>query len=248
MMRQILSDSSHSFGSSLDNPMVNRLLEAARHFSELLERLGYSTNAYSESSLLQLTSTPTPKLAEIATSFETWSDWIEPLDPTQSYDNEIRLLVRALDKFGFEINDEFLKTIEKNQIIEFYNEDMIQLYRSFNFFKISGYSALDISLNEWYVLWDRPKSVLESIANELNEALNDFIPVKHFTTKKHVVREIFNASRSEHFVPRTSLLTPVRLGSLKPKRFGSHQKKGFICTSTGEVVAVGKESQKIQFI
>ncbi len=230
------------------DPVNRRLLEAAIQFSTLLNRLGYSVQAYSESALQRMTDTSALKKEQVASSFEMWCQWIEPLDPSKSYDNEIALLKRALDQHGFEADEEFFKKIEKDQIIEFYNEDMIQIYRSFNFYKITGYSLLDISLNEWYLLWDRPRQVMESIGAELNETLKTHIPVKPFETKTHLVREIFNTSQSQNFEPRAALLTPVRLGSLRPKKFGANLKKGFICTSTGEMIAVGKEAENIQFI
>lgn len=223
-----------------------RLFDAATRFAELLNRLGHSIPAYSESALLKLAETPATKKEQIASDFECWSNWIEPLDPTTSYDNEITLLKRALEKHGFEADDEFWKTIEKGQIIEFYNEDMVQLYRSFNFYAYTGYSLLDISLYEWYLLWDRPAQILESIGAELMESLQTHIPVRPFRTRKHLVREIFNATNSKHFRPRASLLQPVRLGSLTSKKFGA--KKGFICTSTGETIAVGDEAKNIQFL
>lgn len=225
-----------------------RLFDAGFRFAELLNRMGYSTQVYSESAIQKLAEVPQSKREQIASDFESWCQWIEPLDPRESNENEIALLKRALDKHGFEADPEFWKKIEKGQIIEFYNEDMIQLYRSFNFYAITGYTLLDISLFEWYVLWERPSHILESIGGELMESLQTHIPVKHFTTRKHLVREIFNTSHSESFKPRASLLEPIHLGSLTPKKFGSNQKKGFICTSTGEMIALGEEAKNIQFI
>lgn len=238
-----------SYSTDLLSDSVNRrLIEAATRFSALLNRIGYPAQAYSGSALQKMAVTPTAQKELIASNLESWSEWIEPLDPSKSYDNEIAILLRALDKHGFEVDEEFFKQIEKDQIIEIYDEDMIQLYRSFNFYKITGYSILDISLYEWYVLWDRPRQAMESIGAELHETLTSYIPVRPFQTKTHLVREIFNAAQSEHFKPRAALLTPVRLGSLKPKKFSANKKKGFICTSTGEMIAIGKEAENIQFI
>jgi hypothetical protein len=248
MLRHATTPSVASIEEILETPANRRMIEAATRFSSGLNRLGYLTRTYSESALQKLLTTPLEKIEQISASFESWSEWIEPLDPNKAYENEIALLLRALNKHGFQADDEFLKTIEKDQIIEFYNEDMIQLYRSFNFYKITGYSLLDISLYEWFVLWERPRQILDGIASELAETLETYIPVKSFKTKRHLVREIFNACESKFFEPRASILTPVRLGSLKPQPFSSSKKKGFICTSTGEVVALGKEAENIQFI
>jgi hypothetical protein len=225
-----------------------QVLEAANRLAILLRQMGYPVQAYSETARNKLLVTSETKKYEMISCFNNWSQWIEPLDPTKSYDNELHLLVKSLEKHGFQLNLDFIKTIEKDQIVEFYTEDMIQLYRSFNFYKITGYSLLDISLHEWYVLWERPRQVLESLAGELAETLQTHIPVKEFNTRKHIVREILNTSKSEEFKPRASLLTPIRLGSLNPSQFSPSQKKGFICTSRGEVLAIGKEVANFEFI
>ncbi|MFL5814654.1 MAG: hypothetical protein ACJ763_13850 [Bdellovibrionia bacterium] len=248
MSQSVKATQPSSVNDVLLDSVNRRLVEAATRFAILLNRMGYPAQAYSESALQKVTVTPAPQKELIASHLESWSEWIEPLDPSKSYDNEISLLLRALAKHGFDLDEEFFKTIEKDQIIELYDEDMIQLYRSFNFYKITGYSILDISLYEWYVLWDRPRQSLESIGAELQEALKTYIPVKPFQTKTHLVREIFNAAKSENFKPRAALLTPVRLGTLMPKPFSTNNKKGFICTSTGEMIAIGKDAQNIEFI
>lgn len=247
-MHQAKAISPVSLSDLLSDSVNQRLIEAATRFASLLNRLGYAAQAYSASALERLAVTPTAQKQMIASNLESWSEWIEPLDPSKSYENEIAILMRALDKHGFDLDEEFFKKIEKDQIIEFYDEDMIQLYRSFNFYKITGYSILDISLYEWYVLWDRPRQTMESIGAELCETLKTYIPVRPFQTKTHLVREVFNAAQSENFKPRAALLTPVRLGSLKPKKFSANKKNGFICTSTGEMIAIGKEAENIQFI
>lgn len=248
MMRSVELAIPRKYTDLFQTPANLRLLEAATHFSGLLNRLGYPARPYSESALQKVAETPVSLIEQIRSSFESWSEWIEPLNPSRSYDNEIALLMRALDRFGFDADEEFLKKIEKDEIIEFYNENMIQLYRSFNFYKITGYSLLDISLYEWYVLWDRPRSVLETIAGEVGDALTTYIPVKQFQTKQHLVREVFNASGAKDFQPRAALLTPVRLGSLRPNRLSANRKKGFICTSLGEMIAIGGEAENIRFL
>jgi hypothetical protein len=248
MLQQVKLVPPSSVTDILLDPANRRLIEAATRFAVLLDRMGYPAQAYSESALQKMAVTPNFQKELIASHLESWSEWIEPLDPSKSYENEIALLMRALGKHGFDLDAEFFKKIEKDQIIEFYDEDMIQLYRSFNFYKITGYSILDISLYEWYVLWDRPRQAMESIGAELQEALKTHIPVKDFQTKTHLVREIFNAAQSKSFKPRAALLTPVRLGSLKPRMFSANKKKGFICTSTGEMIAIGKDAENIQFV
>ena len=224
--------------------VVNSLDRACK----ALARFGYDVLAYSDQALQKLPELPDAKIRQIIANFDSMSEWIEPLDPRYPFEAEVATLRRALDKYGFEADPEFWKTLEKGQIVEFYGEDMVQLYRSFNFFAITGYSLLDISVFEWYVLWDRPKQILENLVGELNETLQTYVPVRAFRAPKHLVREIFNTKKSGPFVPRASWLEPLHLGTLRSSRFTRSSKKGFICTSRGEMIAKGKEAENIQFI
>jgi hypothetical protein len=235
---EILKDSIHQ-----------RVLQNASRFAEALKKLGYSVRVCSSASLLRLPEVSLERKIKIAEDFELWSQWIDELDPTTSDgDMEFDLLRRALDHHGFHADEEFWKTLEKDQIVEFYGEDMVQLFRSFNFFEITGYSLLDISVFEWYKLWDRPSRVLEAVAAELKESLEVYIPVKRFLTPKHIIREIHNTGDSEPFLPRAALAEFLHLGSLASSTFTKNPKKGFICSSIGEVVAIGNEAQNIQFV
>jgi hypothetical protein len=235
-------------GRIIQDPENVRLLLALNRFADQLDRLGYHAKAFSDSALRKLPNLSIERRRKITASFETWSEWIEPLNPRSDYDNEILLLRRALKKFGLEASSRFWKTIEKGQVVEFYGENMIQLYRSFNFFSLTGYSLLDMSVFEWYCLWHRPKAVLESIASELNGALATYIPVARFKTPRHIIKEIHNASNAEPFIPRANQAEFLYLGSLRSTDPATDPRKGFICSSHGELVALGKEASVIQFI
>jgi hypothetical protein len=231
---------------SLSDQTNDRVLKSLARFAMNLERLGYTARISSNASLQKLSEVSQAKKEEVIAHFDSWSDLIEPLDPESPHDIEMNLLRHALNKHGFQADDAFWKTIDKSQIIEIYDENMIQLYRSISFFAITGYSLLDISLFEWYLLWERPRKILEDISAELNEVLQVFTPVKRFKTRKHLVREIFDTPMTEPFIPSASLLEPLYLGSLKSNSI--REKKGFICSSTGEKIAIGEEAESIQFI
>ncbi len=232
----------------LKDQFNHQLLVASDRLADSLHLLGYPVRTVSETALLKLETTSSEKKAELTAHFDDWREVVQALDPRYSFENNRALLVRALKKHGLEVDDDFLKTIDQDHIVEFYGEDMVQLYRSFNFFKITGYSLLDISLHEWPLLWERPTQALQGIGTEVTEALENFIPKQKFKTKPHIVREIFNATGSKDFTPRAILLTPAQVGSLRSNRFDRNQKKGFICTSYGEVVALGDEAKTIHFI
>ena len=238
------SDSDAAFADESNS----RLFLALNRFSNILEKFGYFVRPYSNASLVKLQDVPVVQRNVMAARFEEWADWVDPLNPATPYENEVSLLKRALKANAFEADRNFFKIIEKDQILEFYGQDMIQLYRSFNFFAITGYSLLDISVFEWFVLWDRPAKILKEVAGELIESLEIYIPVKRFSTPKHVIQEIHNSAMTADFKPRTAMAEFLYLGSLRSTDAKAAEKRGFICSSVGQLIAVGNESNSIRFL
>jgi len=188
-----------------------RLLSAICRFANVLGSIGYQVSPYSVSSLRKLPELSSAKKDQIASYYENSCIWMEPIDPSVPFeDMEKTFLKRALDHFGLEASDEFWKTIENEQIVELYGEDMVQIYRSPGFYNITGYSLLDISVYEWYLLWDRPKHAMEKVAEHAKRVLENFYPVLRFHVPKHIIREIYRSNLTEPFVPWRSFYTSGR--------------------------------------
>lgn len=229
-----------------------RLLGALLRFSQLLTHYGYNVEPYSESSLKQLANVPNNKKDQISVCFENWSTWIDPQEnPVPADDIERHCLKKALDHYNLEASEDFWKTLEKDQIIEFYGQDMLQLYRSISFFKVTGYSLLDISIFEWYVLWQRSAKAIELTMKDATHALENYISVKKFEIPKQLIREVYDVGgQTENFVPRTVLAEFINIGSLiKKNHFNPFsQTNGIICTSRAKVLSQREESANIRFL
>jgi hypothetical protein len=225
-----------------------RLLSAVTRFAKLLSRLGYMVNPYSETSLKKLSETSAEKKSQITSYYENSLQWMEP-DPQLPFeDMENLFLRRALDHYGLEASEEFWRTMENGQIIELYGEDMVQLYRNSHFYAITGYSLLDISLYEWFLLWDRPKHAMEQVAEHAKRVLTTYVPVQKFSVPKHIIREIYQSNLTEPFVPRAQMADFLYIGSLRASRADARLQKGLICSSYGEVIAVGSEALSVSFV
>lgn len=227
------------------------LIETLQHFSRLLERYGFQVAAVSEKSMQQLPFLSDQKKFEIRHYFDCWSAWIQPEanDPDSiplDLEKEKRFLKKALQYHGFNENDEFLKTLKKNEVIEIYGENMIQLYRSLNFFKYCGYSLLDISVFEWFVLWERPKKVIEKMTEFAQQTMKNSVEVQSFSVPRHVLRETHNSGMTDQFKPRACVVDFKNIGCLRKSPLASPT--GFICTAVGEMIAEGNDALNIQFV
>lgn len=228
-----------------------RLLVALNRFKNILAGLGYRVRAYTEGSLRRLATISPEKKAQIISSFENRCSWLEPVDPRlPSEDKEKIFLKRALDHYGLEASDDFWKTLGHGQIVELYGDDMVQLYHTSQFYDITGYSLLDLSVYEWFVLWDRPKYAMEKMMESVRSVLNEYIPVQRVPIPSHLIREIHHTSFTEPFEPRSAMAEFLYIGSLREKKSTSQgtSQKGLILSSRGKLLSVGEEALAIRMI
>ncbi|MEN0058358.1 MAG: hypothetical protein AAGB31_05950, partial [Bdellovibrio sp.] len=125
-------------------------------------------------------------------------------------------------------------------------EDMVQLYRSTNFFDISGYSLLDLSVNEWYVLYERPRRIMDVMQEKAMHFFKNSLPTQRFEVARHVMREKCEIGTSEPFIPRAVMVDFQNMACLKRNPLG--KAVGLIVTCRAEIIAAGDESLKIQFV
>lgn len=233
--------------------LSQQVLSTLAAFAKQIAYYGYTVRVYSESALSKLETLPPDRKQSIISFYENWCQWISPegIGPTNPENSEIldkTFLKRALEYYGLEVSDEFMKTIDSETVVEIYGHDMVQLYRSLNFFNASGYSLLDLSVHEWYILWERPRMVTEKMMEYAKDVLTQAVPLTKFVTPKHVLRETYDTGQTQPFVPRAALVETLNIGSLTYKNTFNRPPGGFICTMKGSVIAVGDEAISIEFV
>ena len=80
-------------------------------------------------------------------------------------EREIEFLRRFMKKHGLRLKADCLELFAEGDVIEVYNAQCVQIYRSWNFFKYSSYSVADLLIFDWDTLYERPRI----IANRLME-------------------------------------------------------------------------------
>lgn len=88
--------------------------------------------------------------------------------PLASYDiekpdtqTEKRMAEIALKKLGYQLSDKFFSELRTGDVVEFYDPDMMQVYRNLEFFKYCSYNLIDLISLEWYELYERPSQILQ---------------------------------------------------------------------------------------
>lgn len=226
---------------------------------ELLENLasishaqGYPVKAYTQKALSTLTTLPLEKKENLIKKLQstiniaTAGTEIEN-NPTGEY-GERKHVEQALDMYGYELRDkDFWKTVRKDELVEMYNTDNIQIFRTFNFFTTSSYSLLDLLINEWYSLWERPTGTFDNMFKVVGSIFSGetkgIVPAG---VPEHVISEIFNADDQEHFTSRTSLCKFGVICPIYNKADG--QIAGLLVTARVTPIALGEQTKDISFI
>lgn len=246
-----MENSLRDFGANtLQDTVSVEVLRVLEDFSKTLRKYGLKVPVSSVLSLRKLATMDAAAKSKIIESFLMARRWYEPVasatDLQVSADCERECVERALDHFGLFAGDEFWKTFHDDQIIEFYGANMIQLYRGLNFYKFCGYSLLDVSVFEWYVLWERSSLILDAMTKQIQRVIKDRVQAEPFNVPRHVLRETHNTGLTEMFVPRAYLAEFVSVGVLQRHAHGPGE--GFICTARGQFVAEGSDAMSIGFV
>lgn len=228
------------------------LITSLYRYADMLKKFGFNVQPTSKKSLLKLKELSLEKKKEIYEGYNQGYKWLSPLAEQASAGLNFsagfeRACAQAyLDPYELEADESFWKTIRSGDVIEIYGLDMKQLYRGMNFYNYSQYSLSDFAVHEWYVLWERPKRVIDQLVEAFNFVVGCKVDSHSLNISKHVLRETLNVSEEEYFKPRACLMEFATAGVLRNKSDGSVG--GVICSSRGEIIAEGNEALTIDFV
>jgi hypothetical protein len=215
----------------------------------VLMQFGIPTRPYSLQSVETLLSLNDERQLRILTALRRWTEVIASKEFTQQraldFLTEVRMVEKAISQLDFKLEDHSWLASKEEQIIEVYNLEAVQLYRSLSFFKTCGYSLLDLCIHEWYNLWERPQKILQDMNRNLESLLSGIKKDSDPGIAPHLVLETFNDGATQPFLPRAVF---VNFTGLYPLYRDSGHIGGFVLTSTAKVVSEGEESLKINFI
>lgn len=167
-------------------------------------------------------------------------------DPASPIHPELGLIKEALKICQMRVRDDFWDNLQKDDVVEIYTMENIQLFRTFNFFNISSYSLLDLLINEWYLLWERPTNVIQSFMALYQDLVEGRITkTMKVNVPMHLLKEIYNDSNQENFKPASVLVKP---GVVSPLYDDHDNLKGFIFTLQGKIVGHGTDTDNVSIL
>ncbi|MGE0529176.1 MAG: hypothetical protein AB7G93_15785 [Bdellovibrionales bacterium] len=207
--------------------------------SRFLSRHGiYKNSAISDSSYGRIVEMGESALSEITLRARRVLDVHLELEK-EGYDlDDSKHLARvALGHLGLLTDEIIFKSLRRSDIVEIYNTNHIQIFRSFNFFRICNYNLDEILLNEWYTLYERDEKITCEILTQIEGHLRQSRSVTRFSVPAHIMRERFSSTQGM-FITKFKVLASVF--------DGPESRAGFLCTIRGRPISASPK--KISFL
>ena len=202
---------------TLQDPASLNLLKVICEYTELVNAFGYPAIAVSDLSIRHL---ETLSLEKKTHHTERLLELISITEPCLYKQNSDSLLLeKSLNFHKLSAHKKILDTIDEDTLVEAYNVDMRQTFRSLNFFEMTNYSILDLITFEWYVLWKKPSLVNKIYAEAFEELMAHRLPILPIDIKPYLNLEIMNTGSTEPFEPRAVIQTAKYMGYLEKKSF-----------------------------
>lgn len=226
------------------------LLNDLERLAQIIRKHGYNCRAHSPKSLVNLKTLPVEKKQFLQRQVNAVLNIIlytpaQPEIPLNEHP-ERSYVEQALKMYDLETDGDFWDKLQKDDVIEVYSSENIQLFRTFNFFKISSYSLLDLLTNEWYHLWERPTFVLEALFQAYTDTMAGKYPkARQLDVARHILKEIYHDD-SINFKTSSILVEPGIGCPLYEK--GTRNVRGFLFSLRGQVMGYDSEANKIAMI
>lgn len=167
--------------------------------------------------------------ALLLASLKVHMDVVEPTREDPGLEDSPSVLKLALDYYGLKTSKRFFETLERDDLVEIYTLDHFQIFRTFNFYKLSNYSLEDILLNEWYKLYKRPAHVTDQLMAHVNLHLEQNLEYSEFDIEPHIMSEIFAQPKGTFLTKFKSLTTTYDLEG---------QRTGFACSMSAKALEI----------
>jgi hypothetical protein len=198
-------------------------------------------------SIEQFAKAPAEKQKEILTNITTYlrilAQTFEPEIDRSPRAREVARLKWSLKCFGLKtLNDDVFNAVSENDVIEVYNLQGIQLYRNMMFFKVCSYSLLDLSINSWDQLYDKPSTVVDATMKVIERLFTSGTQPIPYNIGTYLQKEKFHYAKQL----KTLKVEPKYIVPLVD--FHSGQPAGAFSTYHAEVIAEGDQSLRYNTI
>lgn len=194
-----------------------QLLRKCSAFSKLLRFAGLDVSPYEKSSRTILQQLSETQVRNILVQFETNFELYERAKVRgQNLRDTRQLTWWAVKELGLRPPMDFFDKIEDADIVECYNEDQIQVFRSLSFFDFCSYDVLSVLIRPWHELYGRDLGLHGKAFEEMLEVLSRGESTMRFSLPPHRLWEVSSVQKREFVILHKYRGPLKKLGSSKP--------------------------------
>jgi hypothetical protein len=105
--------------------------------------------------------------------------------------NELGLLIFALGKLNLIGDTSLIDEVEAGDMLEIYDSNFSQLYRSFSYFAYCNYSIPELAVYPWFELYERASSVTKHLLDSAERLFSGKVSrVSFYDYPEYVLREL----------------------------------------------------------
>lgn len=124
--------------------------------------------------------------------------------------NHHAFLWNMLKEMGYVPHSEMFGVLEDQDIVEIYDNSLIQVFRNLRFFEICSYSLVELLTYEFPELYYREDSITQRLLKQVFSLLNEEqFKVLKADAPLHRVQETFSDHKNEYFI-RQKYIAPLR--------------------------------------
>jgi hypothetical protein len=190
-------------------------------FRTLLEQLALHLNSVGFATVPYKTGFPSEKLLSlpedkreaIINQFVEYYDVCSRILAQKSDSDDRTMAWSMLVKMRLIPLSDVFSHIRPGDIIEIYNQDSVQVFRSFSFFKPVSYTLEELFVHEGWELYRRPETYYERTFSTCNSILKGEIDTTVFRCiDDHVVEEVFSENKTKAHVEEVFLSPLPKIG------------------------------------
>lgn len=152
-------------------------------------------------------------------------------------DDSSRLLRLAVKSIGLSVDSSVYEKIDRSDVIEIYGLDHVQIFRSFNFFRVCSYNLDDVLSHQWFELYERDEQITSALLDTWYDHIASTRALTRMSVGPHVMREHFSKGRNSVFMEFKYIATIFS---------GSGSKDALLVTS--DVKPLGDDGANFEFI
>lgn len=185
-----------------DRDVMAHRSESFKHYSQLLtayaafaQEAGYDVKAFNPNAASRFPALPAAQQQAVIRSLETQVSIFSSAvaDGIKLRQNGLSLAWLAIRSLNLRPLSDVFSHLKADDIIEIYDEDHVQIFRTFDFLKCVSYSLDEVHTHSWWELYERDQTVTEKMIGVATSVISEKKPVTILAPfAHHQTRETFS--------------------------------------------------------